>query len=36
MNCSHVESLDPVIKSFEPGEHWVWCYVDELMLETSP
>jgi hypothetical protein len=26
----------PVIKSFEPGEHWVWCYVDELMFDTSP
>ena len=19
----------PVIQSFEPGEHWAWCYVDE-------
>jgi uncharacterized UBP type Zn finger protein len=19
----------PVIKSFEPGEDWMWCYVDE-------
>jgi hypothetical protein len=19
----------PVIRSFEPGEHWRWCYVDE-------
>ena len=23
----------PVIRSFEPGEHWMWCYVDELMME---
>src|SRR5215208_3040491 len=20
----------PVIKSFEPGENWKWCYVDEI------
>lgn len=20
----------PVIRSFEPGENWRWCYVDEL------
>jgi uncharacterized UBP type Zn finger protein len=23
----------PVIRSFEPGERWVWCYVDEEMAE---
>ena len=23
----------PVIKSFEPGEDWVYCYVDELFSE---
>lgn len=23
----------PVVKSFEAGEHWLWCYVDgELMV----
>ena len=22
----------PVIQSFEPGEDWGWCYVDEEML----
>lgn len=21
----------PLIRSIEPGESWVWCYVDELM-----
>ena len=21
----------PVIRSFQPGEHWKWCYVDEVM-----
>jgi len=20
----------PVIRSFEPGENWMWCYVDEV------
>jgi uncharacterized UBP type Zn finger protein len=23
----------PVIRSFEPGETWGWCYVDQLMLD---
>jgi uncharacterized UBP type Zn finger protein len=22
----------PLIKSFEPGEDWVWCYPDEALL----
>jgi len=26
----------PVIRSFEPGEDWGWCYVDELFLEPAP
>jgi len=21
----------PVIRSFQPGEHWKWCYIDEVM-----
>ena len=21
----------PLIRSIEPGEHWVWCYVDDTM-----
>ena len=24
----------PLIRSFEPGEEWVWCYVDELFFES--
>jgi hypothetical protein len=24
----------PVIKSFEPGEDWAWCYPDDEMLEA--
>jgi len=22
----------PTIQSFEPGEDWRWCYVDQIML----
>lgn len=24
----------PIIKSFEPGEEWGYCYVDELFFES--
>ncbi|MDQ6831710.1 MAG: UBP-type zinc finger domain-containing protein [Gemmatimonadota bacterium] len=27
-------SRHPIIQSFEPGEVWFWCYVDELMFEV--
>lgn len=23
----------PIIKSYEPGENWGWCYVDEMMFD---
>jgi len=23
----------PVMKSFQPGEQWGWCYVDEIYLQ---
>ena len=28
----------PIIKSFEPGENWMWCYVDQIgfMPAESP
>lgn len=26
----------PIIRSFEPGEDWAWCYVDEVMFEPAP
>jgi uncharacterized UBP type Zn finger protein len=22
----------PIIQSIEPGEDWMWCYVDETMV----
>jgi uncharacterized UBP type Zn finger protein len=25
----------PIIKSFEPGEDWGWCYRDQLVLDAS-
>ena len=24
----------PIIKSFEPGEEWGWCYADEIFFES--
>jgi uncharacterized UBP type Zn finger protein len=26
----------PIIKSFEPGEEWGFCYVDDEFYETLP
>src|SRR6266851_8879977 len=23
----------PIIQSFQPGEDWRWCYVDQVMME---
>ncbi len=23
----------PVMRSFEPGEAWGWCYIDELQID---
>lgn len=25
----------PVMKSFEPGESWGWCFIDEVELDSS-
>ena len=24
-----------LVQSFEPGEDWIWCYVDELAMEPG-
>jgi uncharacterized UBP type Zn finger protein len=29
-------SAHPVIRSYEPGEDWGYCYPDELFLEVLP
>jgi hypothetical protein len=26
----------PIIKSFEPGEDWGYCYIDDMFYETLP
>jgi uncharacterized UBP type Zn finger protein len=25
----------PIIRSFQPGETWMWCYVDEVFMEAG-
>jgi hypothetical protein len=25
----------PIIRSFEPGEEWYWCYLDEFAFELD-
>jgi uncharacterized UBP type Zn finger protein len=26
----------PIVRSFQPGEHWGWCYVDQVMMDPLP
>ncbi len=26
----------PIIRSFEPGEEWGYCFVDDMMFESLP
>jgi uncharacterized UBP type Zn finger protein len=29
----HFRATDhPIVKSFEPGEDWMWCYVDRVTI----
>ncbi|HEX3685598.1 MAG TPA: UBP-type zinc finger domain-containing protein [Bryobacteraceae bacterium] len=25
----------PLVQSIEPGEDWVWCYIDQVMLQPA-
>jgi hypothetical protein len=25
-----------VVASFEPGERWAWCYVDQVEVDVPP
>src|SRR3712207_6779190 len=25
----------PIVQSFEPGEDWMWCYVDQVFVEPG-
>ena len=27
------QTVHPVIKSYEPGENWKWCYLDSVFVE---
>jgi len=29
-------SKHPLIRSNEPGERWIWCYVDEILAGEMP
>jgi hypothetical protein len=29
------ETTHPLIQSFEPGEDWYWCFVDEIAFERD-
>ncbi len=29
------ETRHPLIRSFEPGEDWWWCYADQLLFEVE-
>jgi hypothetical protein len=26
---------DPLVQSYEPGENWWWCYVDQVAFEVE-
>jgi uncharacterized UBP type Zn finger protein len=29
------DTAHPLIRSLEPGEDWIWCYVDEVAFDVS-
>ena len=29
----HHATQHPIVRSFQPGEAWYWCFVDELFME---
>ncbi|HKA12608.1 MAG TPA: UBP-type zinc finger domain-containing protein [Candidatus Dormibacteraeota bacterium] len=31
----HQGTGHPLIASYQPGENWMWCYPDELFMETE-
>ena len=30
------QTQHPLVRSFQPGEDWAWCYVDEVFMEPAP
>lgn len=31
----HRDSGHPIVRSAEPGEDWLWCYVDEIAFTVA-
>jgi hypothetical protein len=31
----HAHRDHPLVRSYEPGEDWWWCYADELLFEVD-
>jgi uncharacterized UBP type Zn finger protein len=29
------ETGHPLIQSFEPGEEWIWCYIDQVVMDPA-
>ena len=29
------EAAHPIVRSFEPDEDWVWCFVDRVIVEVA-
>ncbi len=33
---AHARAIShPIVQSIEPGEDWLWCYPDQLLLEPA-
>jgi len=32
----HTTTGHPIMRSFEPGEEWGWCFVDEAIFDPAP
>jgi uncharacterized UBP type Zn finger protein len=30
----HHETGHPLVQSFEPGEDWIWCYLDQTTVDA--
>jgi uncharacterized UBP type Zn finger protein len=30
------QTQHPLIQSFEPGEDWGWCFIDQVLLAPAP
>lgn len=29
----YLQTEHPIIQSFQPGEDWKWCFIDEIMVD---